>query len=265
MKHLWHVDVLTLFPEMFPGFLGHSLSGKALEAGIWSYNAVNIRDFATDKHKTVDDTPFGGGAGMVLRADVIERAVISLQELPSPNPLPKGRGPSSFSLQGEGALPHGKADEGSIYAPRKLYLSPRGKPLTQAMVQELAALPRLMLLCGRYEGVDQRALDACGFEEISIGDYVLSGGEQAAMILMDACIRLLPGVMGNAETAAEESFSGGLLEYPHYTRPAQWVDSNGISRDVPEVLKSGDHAKIAAWRREEAEKLTRERRPDLFL
>lgn len=225
----WHVNILTLFPEMFPGTLGLSLSGKALEAGAWSYRAVNIRDFAGDKHKTVDDTPFGGGAGMVMRADVIEAALLSLEK-----------------------------------PGRKIYLSPRGKVLNQKLVQDLAAAPALTLLCGRYEGVDQRVLDAQGFEEISIGDYVLSGGEPAALILMDACIRLLPGVMGNVETPDEESFSNGLLEYPHYTRPADWSAADGKVHSVPEVLKSGDHAKIKEWRRKEAENITKARRPDLL-
>jgi tRNA (guanine37-N1)-methyltransferase len=231
-KQGWRVSVLTLFPEMFPGPLGLSLSGKALAAGKWRCAAVNIRDFAEDVHKTVDDTPYGGGAGMVMRPDIIEKALLSV---PEPG--------------------------------RKIYLSPRGRRLTQALVAELAAAPALTLLCGRYEGVDQRVLDACGFEEVSIGDYVLSGGEPAALILMDACIRLLPGVMGNAETAGEESFSpgtGGLLEYPHYTRPQSWTDAQGRAHEVPEILRSGDHARIARWRREQAERITRERRPDLL-
>jgi tRNA (guanine37-N1)-methyltransferase len=228
----WHVNILTLFPEMFPGTLAHSIAGKALARGDWSYNAVQIRDFARDKHKTVDDTPFGGGAGMVMKPDVIEGALLSL---PSPG--------------------------------KRIYLSPRGIPLTQAKVQELAALPAITLLCGRYEGVDQRLLDAYEFEEISIGDYVLSGGEPAALILMDACIRLLPGVMGNDETAGEESFSahtGGLLEYPHYTRPASWATQDGRTFDVPEILTGGDHGKVARWRRERAEELTAQRRPDIL-
>ncbi len=225
----WHVNLLTLFPEMFPGSLGQSLSGKALEKNIWSYSAVNIRDFATDKHKTVDDTPFGGGAGMVMRADIVEKALLSL---PAPG--------------------------------RKIYLSPRGKPLTQKLVKELVTEPVLTLLCGRYEGVDQRVLDAHGFEEISIGDYVLSGGEPAALILMDACIRLLPGVLGNTETPTEESFSSGLLEYPHYTRPAEWTDAHGKNHAVPDVLTSGDHGKVAQWRKAQSENITRERRPDLL-
>ncbi len=228
MKKPWHVNILTLFPDMFPGTLGTSLSGRALEKKLWSYECVNIRDFATDTHRTVDDTPFGGGAGMVMRADIIESALLS-----APN------------------------------AGRKIYMSPRGKPLTQDLVQDLAQEDALTILCGRYEGVDQRVLDAHDFEEISIGDYVLSGGEPAAMILMDACIRLLDGVMGNNATPDEESFSNGLLEYPHYTKPAQWVYAQGQERSVPEILRSGHHKKIAQWRLEESQALTQERRPDI--
>jgi len=220
----FHVNLLTLFPDMFPGYLGASLAGRALERGDWSYSAIQIRNFATDKHQTVDDTPFGGGAGMVMRADIIDKALLSIE-----NPG------------------------------RKIYMSPRGKVLNQSLVKELSQTPNLTLLCGRYEGVDQRVLDAHGFEEISIGDYVLSGGEPAALILMDACIRLLPGVMGNEETAGEESFSNGLLEYPHYTRPAEW---NGLT--VPDVLKSGNHAEIKKWREAESLKLTQRVRPDLL-
>jgi tRNA (guanine37-N1)-methyltransferase len=228
----WHVNLLTLFPEMFPGSLGQSLSGRALERNIWSFSTFNIREFATDKHKTVDDTPFGGGAGMVMRADVIEKSLLAV-----PNPG------------------------------RKIYLSPRGRVLNQEIVQGLAAETSLTLLCGRYEGVDQRVLDAHGFEEISIGDYVLSGGEPAAMILMDACIRLLPGVMGNVDTAGEESFSaktGGLLEYPHYTRPADWESANGSLYSVPDVLLSGHHGDVAKWRRQMSESITAQRRPELL-
>jgi tRNA (guanine37-N1)-methyltransferase len=231
-KFPWQVNLLTLFPEMFPGTLGQSLSGRALGNGIWSYTALNIRDFAYDKHKTVDDTPFGGGAGMVMRADVIENALLAL-------PIPG----------------------------RKIYLSPRGQLLNQKLVKELVAEPALTLLCGRYEGVDQRVLDAHGFEEVSIGDYVLSGGEPAAMILMDACIRLLPGVMGNENTADNESFgsaTGGLLEYPHYTRPAEWIAADGKTYGVPEVLTSGNHAKVDQWRLDQAKAITAERRPDLL-
>ncbi|MCB9982077.1 MAG: tRNA (guanosine(37)-N1)-methyltransferase TrmD [Rhodospirillales bacterium] len=224
-----HFNILTLFPEMFPGSLELSLAGKALERGAWGYECVNIRDFGHGVHKTVDDTPYGGGAGMVMRADIIEQALLSVK---TPG--------------------------------RKIYLSPRGKPLTQAKVKELAACDEITLLCGRYEGVDQRILDAHNFEEISIGDYVLSGGEPAALILMDACIRLLPGVMGNEATPDEESFSSGLLEYPHYTRPAVWEAANGQTYDVPEVLQSGNHAKIKSWREERSLELTKKIRPDLL-
>ncbi|MGZ9097181.1 MAG: tRNA (guanosine(37)-N1)-methyltransferase TrmD [Micavibrio sp.] len=225
----WHVNLLTLFPEMFPGMLGQSLSGRALEKNLWSFTTFNIRDYAADKHKTVDDTPFGGGAGMVMRPDVIEKALLAVS-----NPG------------------------------QKIYLSPRGRVLNQALVQDLSQAENLTLLCGRYEGVDQRVLEAHEFEEISIGDYVLSGGEPAAMILMDACIRLLPGVMGNVETPDEESFSNGLLEYPHYTRPADWVTADGRTLSVPDVLLSGHHGEVAKWRVRQAEEITRERRPDLL-
>ena len=238
---VFHINILTLFPDMFPGSLGLSLSGKALEDNIWSYTVIDIRDFADDKHRTVDDTPYGGGAGMVMRADTIEKALLSLK------------------------------DRGQL-----IYLSPRGRVLKQNIVRQLikgdsqkppSAPVTVTLLCGRYEGVDQRVLDAYGFEEISIGDYVLSGGEPAALILMDACIRLLPGVMGNAETIAEESFSKGnqgLLEYPHYTRPAEWTAQNGTSYNVPDVLRSGDHAKIEQWRKNQSLALTKTRRPELI-
>ncbi len=228
----WTINLLTLFPEMFPGVLGHSLAGKALERGDWAYNAVNIRDFTEDVHKSVDDTPYGGGAGMVMRADIIEKALLSID-----NPG------------------------------HKIYLSPRGTPLTQAKVKEMVEMPALTLLCGRYEGVDQRVLDAYGFEEVSIGDYVLSGGEPAALILMDACIRLLPGVMGNDNTADNETFganTGGLLEYPHYTRPATWTAEDGEAHPVPEILQSGHHEKIQQWREKQSVDLTRRRRPDLL-
>lgn len=225
----WHVHLLTLFPEMFPGPLGQSIGGRALENGLWSFQTVNIRDFAADKHKTVDDTPYGGGAGMVMRPDIIESALLSI---PKPG--------------------------------RKIYLSPRGQVLNQALVQDLSQEDTLTLLCGRYEGVDQRVLEAHEFEEISIGDYVLSGGEPAAMILMDACIRLLPGVMGNAETPDEESFSNGLLEYPHYTRPADWTTQDGRVLSVPDILLSGNHGAVAKWRLAESETITAARRPDLL-
>lgn len=224
----FHINVLTLFPEMFPGHLGLSLAGRALERGLWSLDPVQIRDFATDVHKTVDDSPFGGGAGMVMKPDVLSRAL-------------------------EAARPLG----------RFIYMSPRGKLLTQELTRTLVTEPHLTILCGRYEGVDERLLSAYGAEEISVGDYVLSGGEPAAMILIDACVRLLPGVIGNAGTHDEESFENGLLEYPHYTRPQVWTGPDGVAREVPEVLVSGHHAKVAAWRRAQSEKITQERRPDL--
>lgn len=223
------INVLTLFPQMFPGPLGYSIFDDARKKGLWDLNALNIRDFATDKHKTVDDTPFGGGAGMVFKPDVVEAALLSL---PCPG--------------------------------RKIYLSPRGRPLTQKLAAELAAEPSLTLLCGRYEGIDQRVLDAHTIEEVSIGDYVLAGGEVAAMVVMEAVLRLLPGVLGNHTTLCEESFSNLLLEYPHYTRPAKWFDKRGVIWDAPAVLLSGHHAAIHAWRREQAEALTRDRRPDLW-
>jgi tRNA (guanine37-N1)-methyltransferase len=224
-----HFNLLTLFPDMFPGFTGQSLAGRALEDKKWSYNAIQIRDFARDKHKTVDDTPFGGGAGMVMRPDVIENALLSI---PSPGKL--------------------------------IYMSPRGRVFNQATAMELTKESAVTILCGRYEGVDQRVLDAHNFEELSIGDYVLSGGEPAALIVMDACIRLIDGVMGNAETVSEESFSNGLLEYSHYTRPAEWTDASGKTHIVPEVLRGGDHGKVAEFRHSESVALTRKRRPDLF-
>ncbi len=220
----WRASVVTLFPEMFPGPLGLSLAGRALERGVWTLGAENIRAHATDRHRTVDDTPFGGGAGMVMRPDVLDTAL--------------------------GAL----ADDRPM-----LYLTPRGRPLTQATVRRLASGPGVVLLCGRYEGIDQRVIESRQLEEVSVGDYVLSGGEPAALVLLDACVRLLPGVMGAAESADEESFSSGLLEYPHYTRPAEWQ-----GRSVPDVLLSGHHAEVAAWRRRAAEQITRERRPDLW-
>ncbi|MCK6418935.1 MAG: tRNA (guanosine(37)-N1)-methyltransferase TrmD [Alphaproteobacteria bacterium] len=227
-------NILTLFPDMFPGPLGQSLSGRALENRLWSYKAVNLRDFGLGKHKTVDDTPFGGGAGMVIRADVVEAALLTITNTPSPT------------------------------TNHRIYLSPRGTPLTQTKVKELATQPEITLLCGRYEGVDQRVLDAYEFEEISIGDYVLSGGEPAAMILMDACIRLLPGVLGNEETPLEESFSNGLLEYPHYTRPAQWTTHTGHILEIPNVLVSGNHQSVKDWRAAQSLALTRKIRPDLL-
>lgn len=225
--HPWQVRVLTLFPEMFPGPLGHSLAGKALEAGLWRLETLDIRAFARDKHRSVDDTPFGGGAGMVMRPDVVFDAI-------------------QAARVGAEAVP-------------LLYLSPRGRPFDQERARALAAGPGAVVLCGRYEGVDQRVLDRCGVEEISVGDYVLSGGELAAMIVLDACVRLLPGVMGNSETLSEESFEQGLLEYPLYTRPAVW---EGVG--VPEILLSGHHDKIRRWRLAEAQAITRARRPDLW-
>lgn len=221
-------QILTLFPEMFPGPLGHSLAGKALADGLWRLEALNIRDFAADRHRTVDDTPYGGGAGMVMRPDVISAAINGAE--------------TRFGT-----------------AARRIYLSPRGKAFNQKLAQELAESGSIMLLCGRYEGVDQRVLDAENLEEISVGDFVLAGGELAAMCVLDACVRLIPGVMGNAETVTEESFTSGLLEYPHYTRPAVW---NGVA--VPEVLISGHHEKVRNWRLAEAEKITQIRRPDLW-
>lgn len=228
LRQPWHATVLTLFPDMFPGPLGHSLIGKALAEKRWQLDCVNIRDFTTDNYQSVDDTPYGGGAGMVMRPDIVAAA-----------------------LQGA-AERHGQAT-------RRIYLSPRGRLFNQALAKELAAEPAVLLLCGRYEGLDQRAIDAAGLEEVSLGDFVLAGGELAAMALMEACVRLLPGVLGNAETVIEESFEAGLLEYPHYTRPAMWD-----GRAVPDILLSGHHANIHAWRRAEAERITRARRPDLW-
>jgi tRNA (guanine37-N1)-methyltransferase len=220
----WRASVLTIFPEMFPGPLGMSLAGKALAARIWSLEAIDIRAYATDKHRSVDDTPAGGGPGMVMKPDVLAHAIDAV------------------------------ADE----RPR-LLMSPRGVPLTQARVAELAAQPGVLVVCGRFEGVDERAIAARRLEEVSMGDYVLSGGEVAAMALIDACVRVLPGVMGKEASAVEESFAQGLLEYPQYTKPQVWE-----GRAIPDVLVSGDHAKVAAFRRAEAERLTRERRPDLW-
>ena len=220
----WHATVLSLFPEMFPGPLGLSLAGRALQKGIWGLDAVNIRDYATDKHRSVDDDPFGGGAGMVMRPDVLDAAIRA-------NP-------------GSGPL---------------LYMTPRGRLMDQSLVRDLAAGPGVRILCGRFEGVDQRVLDAHEAQEVSLGDFVLSGGELPALVLLDAVIRLLPGVLGNQDTLAEESFEWGLLEYPHYTRPAVWQE-----REVPETLLSGHHERIRAWRLRQAEDITRQRRPDLW-
>ena len=224
----WAATVLTLFPEMFPGPLGLSLSGQALASGIWSVHAVQIRDFGLGRHAQVDDSPAGGGPGMVLRADVLGPALD----------------------QARGFTPDAPA----------IYLSPRGEPLTQDIARALASGPGVTLLAGRFEGVDERLIEAQGLREISIGDYVLSGGELAAMVLIDACVRLLPGVVGDAESLTHESFENGLLEYPQYTRPRDWQ-----GRAIPEILLSGDHKKIETWRRSEALRITRARRPDLLV
>jgi tRNA (guanine37-N1)-methyltransferase len=222
----WRATVLTLFPDMFPGPLGVSLAGKALASGLWSLEARDIRASATDRHRSVDDTPAGGGPGMVLRADVLAAAIDAAAVVPD--------------------------------RPR-LLMSPRGRPLTQARVAELAAGPGPLVVCGRFEGIDQRVIEARALEEVSIGDYVLSGGEIAAMALIDACVRLLPGVMGKLASGTEESFSEGLLEYPQYTRPQEFE-----GHQIPEILISGDHARVAAWRLAQSEALTRARRPDLW-
>jgi len=223
----WSAVVLTLFPEMFPGMLGHSLAGKALAEGTWALRAENIRAFARDRHGTVDDSPFGGGAGMVMRPDVVSEAIA--------------------------------AHHDSTGGRRLVYPSPRGRVFDQAMARDWAAGPGVTLVCGRYEGLDQRVIDAWEMEEVSLGDFVLSGGEPAALVMLDAVVRLLPGVMGQAASLEEESFEGGLLEYPHYTRPADWE-----GRSVPEVLVSGHHQKVAGWRRAQAEAITEQRRPDLW-
>ena len=229
----WRATVLTLFPDMFPGPMGQSLAGRAIERGLWSIDAVDIRAHAPGRHRSVDDTPFGGGAGMVMRPDVVDAACAAAAPEGDPRPL--------------------------------IFLTPRGRPLDQPTVRELAAGPGAVLLCGRYEGVDQRVVEARAMREISVGDYVLSGGEVAALVLLDACVRLIPGVMGAADSGVEESFSADaagappLLEYPHYTRPAEWQ-----GRAVPEVLLSGHHGAVARWRREQSEQITRARRPDLW-
>jgi len=222
---VWTATVLTIFPEMFPGPLGHSLAGRALADGVWALDSVDIRDFARDKHRSVDDAPFGGGPGMVMRPDVVDAAIRAGRREGTP----------------------------------LVYLTPRGPLLAQPRVRELAAGPGVTILCGRFEGVDQRVLEAHGAEEISLGDFVLSGGEPAALVLMDAVVRLLPGVIGTEESLTEESFEWGLLEYPHYTRPQMWQD-----RAVPEVLLSGHHERVRVWRRAQAEEVTRARRPDLW-
>lgn len=222
---VWTATVLTLFPEMFPGFLGHSLTGTALTKGKWALEARDIRDHATDRHRSVDDTPFGGGAGMVMRADIVDAAL---------------------SAANTGNRP-------------EIYLSPRGRRLDQGLVEELASGEGVVLLCGRYEGLDERVIEARGMQEVSLGDFVLSGGEGAAMSLIDACVRLLPGVLGAVESLAEESFQTGLLEYPQYTRPAEWQ-----GKAVPDVLLSGHHERIQHWRHTQAQRVTRERRVDLW-
>ena len=223
----WAATILTLYPDMFPGPLGHSLAGRALAEGIWALETVQIRDFATDKHRSVDDTPAGGGAGMVMRADVLAAAVDDVLDRRPDAPM--------------------------------LAMTPRGRPLDQALVRELAAGPGVSILCGRFEGIDERLFEARPIRPVSIGDYILSGGEVAATVLLDACVRLLPGVMGAPTSGEEESFETGLLEYPHYTRPFEWE-----GRTIPEVLRSGDHAKIAAWRKARSVEDTRSRRPDLM-
>ncbi len=224
---MFAATVLTLYPEMFPGPLGVSLAGRALDAGLWSLEARNIRDSATDRHRSVDDTPAGGGPGMVLRADVVAAAIDAVAD-------DRDRRP-------------------------RLLMSPRGKPFDQARARDLASGPGAIILCGRFEGVDQRVIEARGLEEVSIGDYILSGGEIAALTMLDAVVRLLPGVMGNAQSGETESFETGLLEHPHYTRPQEWE-----GRVIPEILTSGDHGRIARWRQQQSENLTRERRPDLW-
>jgi len=239
----WTATVLSLFPDMFPGPLGHSLAGKALESAIWRLEVVDFRGYARDKHRSVDDSPAGGGAGMVLRPDVLAAAL----DFARP-------------ARGAGALhPAGAPTPAMDEDLPVLAMTPRGKPLKQARVRELAAGAGVVLVCGRFEGFDERIFAARAIEEVSAGDIVLSGGEPAALMLLEACIRLLPGVMGAASSGAEESFENGLLEYPHYTRPVTWE-----GRTIPEVLRSGDHAKIAAWRKQRAEDDTRSRRPDLW-
>ncbi len=257
-------SVLTLYPEMFPGPLGVSLAGRAMAEGKWSLETVQIRDFAIDKHRTVDDTPAGGGAGMVLRADVLAAAVDFAVAKAAGKPLPfrGGVGVGSVepsSRQPDSPHPPTPSPAGEGEAVPVLAMTPRGKPLTQARVRALAQGPGVILLCGRFEGFDERIFQSRAIEEVSTGDIVLSGGEPAALMLLDACIRLLPGVMGAASSGAEELFENGLLEYPHYTRPVEWE-----GRTIPEVLRSGDHAKIAAWRKSQSEIDTRSRRPDLW-
>ncbi len=227
MSAPFHASVLTLYPDMFPGPLGHALAGRALQKGIWRLDAVNIRDFATDRHRTVDDTPAGGGPGMVLKPDVLARAIDATSPPDDARP--------------------------------RLLMSPRGEPLTQALVREFASQPGLVIVCGRFEGVDERVIEGRCLREVSIGDFILSGGEPAALCLLDAVVRLLPGVMGKQESGEHESFETGLLEHPHYTRPREWE-----GRSIPDVLLSGNHVEIERWRQQQAERLTRKRRPDLW-
>ena len=256
-------QILTLYPEMFPGPLGTSLAGRALEEGKWACDTINPRDFTTDKHRSVDDTPAGGGAGMVLRADVmaaavdhaserIERSVVA-QKSVRPEPV------EGQLAHAAGASTNSARTGLSISQAPILAMTPRGKPLTQARVREIASGPGVTIICGRFEGFDERLFEARDIEEVSIGDYILSGGEMGALVLLDACIRLLPGVMGASSSGDDESFEHGILEYPQYTRPQIWE-----GRIIPEVLRSGDHAKIAAWRKQRAEEDTRLRRPDLW-
>lgn len=225
--YAWTACILTLYPDMFPGPLAHSLAGQALSGGRWQLDAINIRDYASDRHRSVDDTPAGGGPGMVMRADIAGAAIDGARNLHPGLPL--------------------------------IYPSPRGKPLTQARIREIGAGPGMIVMCGRFEGIDQRVIEARGAEEICIGDYILSGGELAAMVMIDAAVRLLPGVMGAAQSGQEESFENNLLEYPHYTKPRAWE-----GRTIPDVLLSGNHERIAEWRRAQSEQVTRERRPDLI-
>ncbi len=231
---MWRAAALSLFPEMFPGPLGESLAGKALKEGVWELSAIDIRRFARDRHRTVDDAPFGGGAGMVMKPDVLSAAIEAVAQAPGMADVPK------------------------------VLLSPRGAPFTQARGRELAAGPGVLLVCGRFEGVDERVIEAHALEEISVGDFVLSGGEIAAMAVLDCCVRLLPGVMGEPASANEESFEDGLLEYPHYTRPASWTGPDGIERQGPGGPGSGHHGKVAEWRMKRRQEITRRRRPDLW-
>ena len=262
----FQTQILTLYPEMFPGPLGISLAGRALEEGKWSCSPIHIRDFATDKHRTVDDTPAGGGAGMVLRADTLSAAVdFAKSEMAAKlKPLPFRGGVGVGTVRPTQPLPTAPtpnpSPEGEGRVAPILAMTPRGAPITQSRIRELASGPGVTILCGRFEGFDERLFDAHPeIEQVSMGDIVLSGGEVGALMLLDACIRLLPGVMGATSSGDEESFEQGLLEYPHYTRPADWE-----GRMIPEVLRSGDHAKIAAWRKQRAEADTRLRRPDLW-